>query len=786
MRVPLSWLTDFAPIAGDPADLAGALSGLGLTVEKMEKVGEGLENVVVARVLSTRPHPGADRVQLAEVDAGGAAPLQIVCGAFNFGAGDLVALAPIGAHLPNGMEIGRRKVRGEWSEGMLCSAAELKLGDDHSGILVLPETTDATSGTPLTEALGLRPDVVFDIDVTPNRPDALSIAGVARDLAARLGVPFGLPEIASSGSVAGAEAKVIVESLDLCPRFTATLLGGITIGASPAWMASRLRLAGMRPINNLVDISNYVMLELGQPNHAYDLARLPAPGLLVRRARPGEIVVTLDRAERALGADDCIICDTDDIAIGIGGVMGGASSEIGFDTTDVLLETAYFSPVAIARTSKRSGLRTEASVRFERGVDPEGIERAVAMFCRLANEIAGGATAGATTDVSGALPARPRVIVRTTRVNAILGTSLSPDEVAAYLEPIGFRCGLTSDGRFEVAIPSWRPDIEREIDVIEEVARHHGYPNIVRTVPATTAAGGLSPLQRDRRRVRQALVGAGVSEAWSTSFLSVEDLARGGLSTNALQLENPLTRDESVLRTSILPGLLRSLVTNQSHRHPDVGLFEIGHVFVPAAPGAELPDEPENLAVALGGRGAPEAKQTWDLLVGALRVTDVELVAAAPAGLHPTRSARILASGQGLGVIGEIDPDVLAAHDLTGPVAWFEVDLGALLEAPRRPAVYRPVSRFPSADLDLAFAVPDEVPASKVEAALRSGGGDELEDIWLFDVFRGSQIGERRRNLAYRLRFAATDHTLREDELASLRERCIAAVVESLPAKIRS
>ncbi|MDQ6929003.1 MAG: phenylalanine--tRNA ligase subunit beta, partial [Actinomycetota bacterium] len=679
MRVPLSWLGDFAPIAGDPGDLAGALSGLGLTVEKIERVGEGLEQVVVARVLSTKPHPGADRVQLAEVDAGDGAARQIVCGAFNFGAGDLVALATIGARLPNGMEIGRRKVRGEWSEGMLCSASELKLGDDHSGILVLTGRTDALPGAPLTEALGIRADVVFDIDVTPNRPDALSMAGVARDLAAHLRVPFALPDTSTPVDAAGESAKVVVESLDLCPRFTATRLQGVTVGPSPAWLASRLTLAGMRPINNLVDISNYVMLELGQPNHAYDVARLPSPGLIVRRARPSEVVVTLDRTERVLDGDDCVICDTNDVVIGIGGVMGGASSEISDDTTDVLLEAAYFSPVAIARTSKRVGLRTEASVRFERGVDPEGIDRSVARFSQLA-EVAGAAVASDMIDVRSELRARVRVNVRTDRVNGILGTSLSPDQVAAYLEPIGFHCAPAGNGSFAVDIPSWRPDSEREIDVIEEVARHHGYPNIARTVPATAAAGGLSPMQRDRRRVRQVLVGAGISEAWSTSFLSVDDLARAGLPADALELENPMTAEESALRTSMLPGLLRALLTNQSHRHPDVALFEIGHVFLDPEPGAELPREPENLAVVLSGRPAPEAKLTWNLLAGALRVEDVEFIADSPAGLHPTRSARLEANGRALGVIGEIDPAVLAAHQLTGPVAWFEVDLGALLE----------------------------------------------------------------------------------------------------------
>ncbi|HUQ62616.1 MAG TPA: phenylalanine--tRNA ligase subunit beta [Acidimicrobiales bacterium] len=785
MRVPLSWLSDFAPFVGHPADLAGALSGLGLAVEKIDRVGEGLEHVGVARVLSTKPHPSADRVQLVEVDNGNGQPLQIVCGAFNFGADDLVALAPIGARLPNGMEIGRRKVRGEWSEGMLCSAAELKLGDDHSGILVLTGSTDAAPGAPLSEALGLRPDVVFDVDVTPNRPDALSMAGVARDLAAKLGVPFVLPAAAALVPAGGAVPKVVVESLDLCPRFTGTLLSDVTVRPSPAWMANRLTLAGMRPINNLVDISNYVMLELGQPNHAYDVARLPAPGLIVRRARSGEVVVTLDRVERVLGQDDCLICDTDDNAIGIAGVMGGASSEIGDDTTDVLLEAAYFSPVAVARASKSVGLRTEASVRFERGVDPEGIDRAVARFCALASEVAGASPAGDTTDVRGEIPLPPRVTVRTDRVNAILGTSLRPEQVAAYLEPIGFDCEA-AEAQFEVQIPSWRPDCEREIDVIEEVARHHGYPNIPRTVPATASVGGLTALQRDRRHVRQILAGAGISEAWSTSFLSFDDLARAGLATDALEVENPLTSDESVLRTSILPGLLRALVTNQSHRHPDVSLFEIGHVFRPPEPGAELPIEPENLAVVLGGRSAPEAKLTWDLLVGALPVEQVELVADSPPGLHPTRSARIVVGGLDLGVMGEVDPAVLDAHDLAGPVAWFEVDLGALLKAPRRPPAYLAVSRFPSADIDLAFAVPDEVPAGKVEAALRIGGGEELEGVWLFDVFRGAQIGEGRRNLAYRLRFAALDHTLAEGELARLRDRSIAAVVESLPAELRA
>ncbi|MDQ3895765.1 MAG: phenylalanine--tRNA ligase subunit beta, partial [Actinomycetota bacterium] len=623
MRVPLSWLRDFAPFSAETAELAGALSGLGLVVDGVEAVGQGLGDVIVARVLSTRPHPNADRVQVVDVDAGDGADLQIVCGAFNFAAGDVVPLAPVGARLPNGMHIGRRNVRGEWSNGMLCSGVELGLSDDGEGIMILDEAT--APGTPLTDALGIVSDVVFELDVTPNRPDALSVAGVARDLAAHFRLPFSIPEPPAVGGEDGL-VSVVVESPDLCPEFTATVLTGVEIGASPQWMARRLTLAGMRPINNVVDVSNYVMLELGQPNHPYDLDRLPGRGLSVRRARDGETLVTLDDVERPLAPDDCLICDAERTGVGIGGIMGGASSEISQETTTVALEAAWFDPVAIARTSKRLALRTEASVRFERGVDPEGVHRAVARFCQLAADVAGAPVTGATVDVKGELPRPPRVVVRTSRVNAILGTELSPADVSGYLQPIGFRCVPTGDGDFRVDIPSWRPDSEREIDVIEEVARHHGYVEIARTMPPITQVGGLTGYQKDRRSVREILVGAGLSEAWATSFLAPEDLLRAGLPPDAVEIENPLTAEESILRPSLLPGLLRAVATNAGHRHPDVALFEIGHVFFPPPPrsgtqpaprsgtqpgNGDLPVEPEYLAVALGQRDAADAVRIW-------------------------------------------------------------------------------------------------------------------------------------------------------------------------------
>lgn len=783
MRVPLSWLRDFAPLTGHPADLAAALSGLGLVVEGVEAFGEGLGDVIVARVLATRPHPNADKVQVVDVDAGDGAELQIVCGAFNFAAGDLVPLAPVGARLPGGMQIGRRNVRGQWSNGMLCSGAELALSTDSDGIMILDP--ELSPGTPLTEALGIAADVVFDLDVTPNRPDALSVAGVARDLAAHLGEPFSIPEVPAptNGNHDGI-MTVVVESPDLCPQFTGTVLSGVTIGSSPQWMAQRLTLAGMRPINNVVDVSNYVMLELGQPNHPYDLDRLPGSGLLVRRARDGETLVTLDDVERTLAPDDCLICDAEGNGVGIAGIMGGASSEITGATTTVALEAAWFDPVAVARTSKRLGLRSEASVRFERGVDPDGVNRAVARFCQLAGEVCGASVAGASVDVRGDLPRPGRVVLRTTRVNGILGTELSPGDVSAYLQPIGFRCTPTGEGDFRVDIPSWRLDCDREIDVIEEVARHHGYTRIARTMPAITQVGGLTSYQRDRRRVRDVLVGAGLSEAWATSFLASEDLARAGLPPDAVEVENPLGAEESILRPSLLPGLLRAIAANAGHQRPDVGLFEIGHVFLPPPAGEQLPSEPEHLAVALGGGDAQDSVRTWNLLTDGMRLCDVALEPASLPGLHPTRGARILAGRRPVGAIGEVDVQVLAGHGIEGRLGWFEVDLGALLASPRHPAIYRPVSRFPSADIDLAFVVEETVPAAEVERTLCRAVGDVLERVELFDVFRSpSLVGER--SLAWRLRFSALDHTLTEDELSALRLRAIDAVTSTHPARLR-
>jgi phenylalanyl-tRNA synthetase beta chain len=789
MRVPVSWLRDFAPFGDDVDALLTGLDELGLVVEGVERVGEGLGDVVVARVLATRRHPDADRIQLVDVDPGTGEAIQVVCGAFNFGAGDLVPLAPVGATLPGGFEIGRRKMRGEWSNGMLCSPAELRLSDDHDGIMVLAE--GLAIGTPLAEALGVEPDVVVDVDVTPNRPDAMSVAGVARDLAAKLRLPFAIPEPAAlgDGPATASLTSVEVDDLDVCPRFTARVLDGVAVGASPRWLSSRLTLAGMRPISNVVDVSNYVMLELGQPTHPYDRSLLAGGGLRVRRARPGERLTTLDGVERTFTGEECLICDAEDEPVGVGGIMGGASSEIAETTRTVVLEAAYFDAISIARTSKRMGIRTEASARFERGCDPEGIERAVARFCELLAAMAGPdlTVSSGLLDVRAPAPSPTRVLVRTERVNGVLGTALTDEQIRSYLAPIGFQAQpVEGGGAHQVTIPTWRPDSSREIDVVEEVARHHGYADIGRTMPPVTRVGGLTPYQRSRRLVREVLVGAGVTEALTSSFLGPGDLERAGLDAAAVAVSNPLQQEESLLRTSLRPGLLRALVHNASHRNPEVSLFDVGRVFLPPAPGARLPDEREQLAVALARRDATAAKRVWDVLAGALALEGVELVATGAPGMHAGRTVRVRAGGHNVGLVGEIDPAVVAAHDLDGRVGWVELDLEPLLAAPRRARVYEAVSRFPSSDIDLAFTVDDGTPAGAVEGTLRQAGGDLLVRLRLFDVYRGDQVGEGRRSLAYRLRFNALDRTLTDEEVAEARRRCIEAVEAAHPAQLRA
>lgn len=817
MRVLLSWLGEFARFGASASDqgslvaLGRVMDDLGMVVEGIEVVPAGMDGVVVCRVVEIAAIAGADLIRRVVVDAGPLGVLEVVCGATNFAVGDLVPLATVGTVLPGGMAVGRRRMRGVESHGMLCSGAELGLSAGSEGLYVLggpavggaPGGPAARPGTALAEALGIEDEVVFDLAIETNRPDAMCVAGVARDLAARLGLDFAIPNPshdlegdASVGDVSMAEASVSevaslrVEADDLCPRFVARVLSSVTVTDSPPWIRRRLALAGMRPINSVVDASNYVMLELGQPTHPYDLDRLGGQGIVVRRGAPGETLITLDGVERLLSAEDCLICDAKGTPVGIAGIMGGSSSEIGPETRRVLLEAAWFDPMAIARTSRRLGLRSEASARFERGCDWAGIERAVARFCELVAGPGAEVVVPGSLSHTGAVPVPARVRLRTSRVNAILGTELSDDQVQRYLGPIGFSLRAPSEpGVREVLVPTWRPDCTREIDLIEEVGRHLGYSSIRRTRHLSPRVGGLSAYQRERRLIRATLVGLGADEAWTSAMVPPEDHSCIGSGGPVIELEDPLAREESTLRASLLPGLLRAVAFNSAHQEAALRLFEVGRVFGWPAQGAELPAEREMLGVVLAMEAddAAAAVRAWRALAAALRLAPVEMVAASPPGMHPTRTARLVApDGLELGEVGEVHPALLELAGLRGRrIGWLGLDLGLLHAVPRRSLEGRPISRFPSAEIDLAFVVGEAVPAAEVEATIASAAGDKLAGIALFDVYRSAQLGAGQRSLAYRVNFAALDHTLTEVELTELRQACVGAVESAHGARLR-
>jgi phenylalanyl-tRNA synthetase beta chain len=683
--------------------------------------------------------------------------------------------------MPNGMEIGRRKMAGVWSNGMLCSSRELGLGDDHAGIFILPDHLQP--GTPFTEAMGLKDDVLYDLEINPNRPDAMSIAGVARDLAARLRLPFELPTPEPSLVPADAIGTVSVEILDphRCGRFEARVLRGVQVGPGDLKLAARLSLLGMRSINNVVDVSNYVMLELGQPNHPYDLAKVSGPGFRIRVARDGERLTTLDDVDRVLTPDDLLICDGADVPVGLAGIMGGATSEIDASTTDVLLEMAWFHPIGIVKSSRHHKLRSEASARFEKGVDPEVIDLAMRRFAALL----GAPLEDGSAVAVGELPERPVVRVRTARVAKLLGSDLGVTRIAEVLEPIGFTTEPAGDD-LDVTIPSWRYDSAAEIDVIEEIARHHGYTALGRTLPRSATTGLLTQRQHERRRLRATLVGRGLSEAMPMPFLAPGELARCGLPDTGITIANPLVAEQSVLRTSLLPGLVGAVAYNWSHRNHGVRLFEIGHTFNrPSSADAELPDEREELGAVLAGLDATEAVLLWRVVADVLGFEGVEIENAELPGLHPTRAARLRCGALEVGRLGEIDPAVLDAYGIGERVAWLEVDLDALLAQPHDERTYRPFSLYPSSDIDLAFEVDDAVPATAVEDAIRGAAGDLLWSVRLFDVFRGEAVAEGRRSLAYTLRLQAPDRTLTDADVAAVRTTVIDAVESQLPATLR-
>jgi phenylalanyl-tRNA synthetase beta chain len=824
MKISLTWLREFIDLPETAEELRPVLDDLGLVVEGIDHVGEGLDDVVVARIDDVRAIKGADRVRLVTVDAG-QGPLEIVCGATNFEVGNYVPLAPVGAVLPGGFEIAERTMRGVTSHGMLCSSRELHLSDDHEGLMILDQLTSAPVGERLLIALSITPDSIFDISIEGNRPDAWSVEGVARDLATRLQRPLTSPALATPTSTTASDtfAGAGIDAPDLCGRLTVSVLRNISVAPSPSWVAQRLMSAGMRPISNVVDASNYVMLELGQPTHPYDAAKVAKHILRARRARSGETLTTLDGVERHLArngrglgdtGEDCVIVDGDDTVLGLAGIMGGAASEISDETTDVLLEAAFFDPMTIARSSKRHALRSEASNRFERGVDPNLGLRAAARYVEvLRASVPDLEWLKDPLDVRGAIPTPPTIAVNEADVERLLGVRISLDEVSSILTGLEFELTMTG-GTLSATAPSRRLDIREGVpgraDVIEEIARLYGYRRIPRHSPSWPEYGALTARQQFRRQVRDVMVDIGMLEAWTPSLGSDADFDLLHPGVARVRITNPFAADESVLRATILTGLVRAWAKNYERGVGDVILGEFGVVFqhpslvttprrVRGGAGGtsmlELPTENERLTV-LFGRPDDDAKSavtSWRILSRRLGLGDVVVrsTSEAPRGLHPTRTAALVdrASGALLGHVGEVDGELLRAIT-TGSgvrrIGLLDLDLDALADPARATRVSEAVrvpSRFPSAIIDLAFVTPRQVNASDLAYALREVD-DLVESVALFDVYEGPGLAAGTRSLAYTVRLSSTDRTLSDDEITRSRSDLIAAAA-SLGATLR-
>jgi phenylalanyl-tRNA synthetase beta chain len=762
MRVPLSWLRDYVPLDMSLDGLTERLDTSTAVVAAVERRGVpdidgNLGLFRVGRVLEAEKHPNADRLQLCVVDVGESKPYEIVCGAWNFGAGATVAVALPGATLPGGVVLDRRQIRGQDSAGMILSERELELGDDHTGIIVLD---GGEPGTPLAEVLPLQ-DVVLDLEITGNRPDLLSVYGVAREVAALFKLDLAEPPGREPERAGDEPVDIAIEDLEGAPRYIGRLFRDVSIGPAPIWLRARLGAAGMRPISNVVDVTNYVMLGLGNPLHAFDLAKLAGPKIVVRRARPGEKLRTLDGVDRDLEPDDLMIADAER-SVALAGIMGGEETEISEGTTDVLLEAANFEPTGLWRTAERLRMLTEGSNRWVKGVDPYLAEQAAVWATELIVGLAGARWVG-HTDVKAKLPERPVVRFRPERASAFIGLEIPAEEQQDILTRLG---NQRRDG--EYVVPTWRArDLAREVDLIEEVARFH-LAEVPFTLPVRREMHGrLSPLQRLRRRVEDTLAALGYSEVYSPSLVEAD------ADSDALRLEEPISVELAVLRTELLPSLVEAARRNIEVGNARVALFEVARVYLPRG-GGELPEERLHVAgVAEGGylqtKGAVEAllhalhaEATWTPMQHRL--------------LHPGKAAQIAA-----GLVGELHPTELAG-------AWggFELDVESLAAVAREAVIYEDVLTYPAVLQDIAVAVDEEVEVGALVAVAREAAGPLLREARVFDVYRGEQVSENRKSVAIHLEFQSPERTLTDEEAAELRGRIVAALAERYGAELRA
>jgi phenylalanyl-tRNA synthetase beta chain len=828
MRVPFSWLREYCDPGIDPAPLAERLAMTGTEVERVGLLGPPVaDGFVVGKVLERERHPDADRLSVCTVDTGDGDPRTIVCGAPNVAAGQTVPVALPGATMPGGTKLGKAKLRGVESHGMILSAAELEIAEESAGILVLDD--GPAPGTPLDEVLPVA-EPVLELEVTPNRPDCLGVYGVAREVHAISGVPLAAEPWAEDAPVAGEGevgdyASVAVEAPELCPRFTARVLTDVTIGPSPAWLQVRLSAAGQRPINNVVDITNYVMLLTAQPLHAFDLDKVPDGRLTVRAAGEGEKMTTLDGVERSFDAETVLVCDSRGPS-GIAGIMGGQVSEVSDATTRVLLEVANWNGTNILRTSRLLGLRSEASSRFEKQLHPDLCIRAQRIASRLMVEVCGAKLVPGTIDIAAEIPAEQQIRLRGEQVEGLLGMRIEQADQIAYLERLGFTVEADG-GDLGVGVPPDRHyDVTREADLIEEVARVHGIDqHLPSTLPAVGQAGGLRRDQRLRRRADDTLRDLGFDEIVGWSFTDPGEPERLRLPADdpraeGVMISNPLSEDQSVMRTNLLGSLLNAAQRNLARDVEQVALFESGRIYLNHPPTGRKPmDSDGNRSVdPLGGdftgeRGAPfvEPHRLGALAVGPLTPRSwrgggeavdffalkgvLEGLAARfgvvlsfrPGGepfLHPGRGAKLLVDGADAGWIGELHPLVCREWNLDSAVG-FEVAVSALIDAaPAGEETFEDVTAFPAVLQDLAVVVPDEVPAAQVQDAVLAGGGELLCAAEVFDLYAGEQLGEGRKSLALRLEFRAEDRTLTDAEVAARRES-IAAELSAIGGSLR-
>ncbi|MBB4665273.1 phenylalanine--tRNA ligase subunit beta [Conexibacter arvalis] len=792
MKVPLSWLHEHCHPDLSAPELARRLALTGTEVERIAHHGvPSPDNFVVAKVLAAEQHPDADRLRVTQLDVGEDEPLQVVCGAPNARAGITVALARPGARLPDGTKLKKAKLRGVVSNGMILGESEIDLGVDHSGIMELDG--DLIAGTPLANVLPLETDVL-ELEITPNRPDCLGVYGVAREVHAATGAPLGpAPWEQDPGTAGPLDGISVTVETDRCPRFTARIFEDVRIGPSPEWLKARLMAAGQRPISNVVDITNYVMLLCGQPLHAFDLDRVAGGALTVRDGRDGDVLETLDGETRRLDPDMVVICDADG-PTSLAGVMGGARSEVHDGTTRVLLESATWDGPNIQRTSTRLGLRSEASGRFEKGLAPEQTVEALAVATRLLVELCGATVREGTLDVAGPSgwdATHQTIRLRDARVPALLGAEIPRARSAEILTALGFGVADAADG-LDVTVPHFRRnDVTREADLIEEVARIDGVDKLPATLPLRRgAAGRLTPSQLLRRTAADTLAGAGLHEVigWSWSAPDLADRLR--LPANdplrgAIAVDNPMSAEHGLLRTTLLGGLLDVARRNVTHGVADVAIFESGAVFLPSDD--ELPREPHMLGALLTGAvrrptwtesQPPQAdffaaKGVLAHLLDTLRVTWRVEPGAEPF-LHPGRSAQVLVSPAGggdevvVGWLGELHPSVAADWDLER-TALFMLDLDVVIAAVPGPAVYADYTSFPEVRQDLAVVLDDTVPAAEVVRVVRDAGGPLLADVEVFDVYRGAQVGDGKVSLALRLAFRSPERTLTDEEVAQRR-----------------